>query len=69
MNGRLPLCATHHRALHTVGDEEKWWKIRAIDPIALAKRGQTPSQPARESGSFPAAAENEISHRRELSIG
>jgi len=38
MNGRLPLCATHHRALHTVGDGEKWWKIRAIDPIAHTER-------------------------------
>ncbi len=34
----VPLCATHHRALHTVGDEEKWWKERQIDPIALAER-------------------------------
>ena len=34
----VPLCATHHRSLHTVGDEEKWWKVRRIDPIALAER-------------------------------
>ena len=34
----VPLCATHHRALHTVGDEEKWWKERGIDPIAHAGR-------------------------------
>ena len=26
----VPLCATHHRALHTMGDEEKWWKERGI---------------------------------------
>ena len=32
----VPLCATHHRALHTVGDEEKWWEGRGIDPIARA---------------------------------
>ncbi len=32
----VPLCATHHRALHTVGDEEKWWKGRQIDPIVHA---------------------------------
>jgi hypothetical protein len=34
----VPLCATHHRSLHTVGDEEEWWKARAIDPIACAER-------------------------------
>jgi hypothetical protein len=34
----VPLCATHHRALHTVGDEEKWWKERRIDPVAHAMR-------------------------------
>ncbi len=34
----VPLCATHHRSLHTAGDEARWWKARGIDPIALAKR-------------------------------
>ena len=34
----VPLCATHHRALHTVGDEQKWWKERGINPIAHAER-------------------------------
>ena len=49
----VPLCATHHRALHSVGDEEKWWKERQVDPIILAKQlwrercneaGQQPSE-------------------------
>jgi hypothetical protein len=34
----VPLCATHHRAIHSVGDEEKWWKERQVDPIILAKQ-------------------------------
>ena len=34
----VPLCATHHRALHNVGDEERWWKAWGIDPIASAER-------------------------------
>jgi hypothetical protein len=34
----VPLCATHHRALHSVGDEETWWKEKGIDPIAHAVR-------------------------------
>ena len=33
----VPLCATHHRSLHTVGDEKKWWKERGIDPTLHAK--------------------------------
>ncbi len=33
----VPLCASHHRALHTVGDEEKWWKHLGIDPTVHAK--------------------------------
>ena len=32
----VPLCATHHRALHDFGDEKRWWKERKIDPIAEA---------------------------------
>jgi DNA recombination protein Rad52 len=34
----VPLCVTHHRALHSVGQEEKWWKDKGIDPIAHAVR-------------------------------
>ncbi len=33
----VPLCATHHRALHGVGDEERWWKERGVDPIGHAR--------------------------------
>ncbi len=49
----VPLCATHHRALHTVGDEEKWWKERGINPIIHAAQlwregwGETTQQPSR----------------------
>ena len=34
----VPLCATHHRALHGVGDEERWWKEMGIEPIGHANR-------------------------------
>jgi hypothetical protein len=34
----VPLCASHHRALHSVGDEENWWKEKGIDPSAHAVR-------------------------------
>jgi DNA recombination protein Rad52 len=34
----VPLCFTHHRALHTVGDEEAWWAEKGIDAKAEAQR-------------------------------
>jgi len=34
----VPLCATHHRSLHGVGDEERWWREKGIDAIAHAVR-------------------------------
>jgi hypothetical protein len=34
----VPLCATHHRSLHAVGTEERWWNERQIDPVAHAMR-------------------------------
>jgi DNA recombination protein Rad52 len=34
----VPLCASHHRDLHSVGDEENWWKEKGIDPSAQAVR-------------------------------
>ena len=49
----VPLCATHHRALHTVGVEEKWWKECQVDPIIHAEQlwrerwGETVQQPSR----------------------
>jgi hypothetical protein len=34
----VPLCRTHHRALHRSGDEAAWWKASGIDPVAIAHR-------------------------------
>jgi DNA recombination protein Rad52 len=34
----VPLCATHHRSLHSVGDEERWWKEKGINATAHAVR-------------------------------
>ncbi len=34
----VPLCATHHRSLHSVGDEKRWWKEKGIDATAHAVR-------------------------------
>jgi hypothetical protein len=33
----VPLCRTHHRALHRRGDEPAWWREANIDPVVLAE--------------------------------
>ena len=33
----LPLYVGHHRELHRVGNERKWWGKRKIDPAELAR--------------------------------
>jgi hypothetical protein len=34
----VPLCRTHHRENHQIGDELSWWKAIAIDPLPVALR-------------------------------
>ena len=34
----VPLCRTHHRALHRVGNERGWWVATGIDPLDVAAR-------------------------------
>jgi ERF superfamily len=34
----VPLCRSHHRAVHRAGDEESWWKQAGIDPIKVARK-------------------------------
>jgi hypothetical protein len=47
----VPLCRGHHRSLHRTGDEARWWREAAIDPMTSARelwiqtlvaRGQLP---------------------------
>jgi hypothetical protein len=33
----VPLCRSHHRALHRHGDEAGWWKAHKVDPIMVAR--------------------------------
>jgi hypothetical protein len=33
----VPLCRTHHRDIHSFGDEVAWWERRAIDPLATSR--------------------------------
>jgi hypothetical protein len=34
----VPLCRSHHRAVHRAGDEKAWWKQAGIDPITVARK-------------------------------
>jgi hypothetical protein len=34
----VPLCRTHHRAVHQHGDEVDWWRSAGIDPVVIAQR-------------------------------
>jgi ERF superfamily len=33
----VPLCRSHHRAVHRAGDEQAWWKAAGIDPVKVAR--------------------------------
>jgi hypothetical protein len=32
----VPLCRSHHRALHRYGDEAAWWEANKVDPMVVA---------------------------------
>lgn len=34
----VPLCRSHHRELHRIGDEGSWWNRYCIDPLPIATR-------------------------------
>jgi ERF superfamily len=34
----VPLCRSHHRAVHRAGDEKAWWRQAGIDPIKVARK-------------------------------
>jgi hypothetical protein len=34
----VPLCRTHHRILHSRGDEAEWWKSVNLDPVVAARQ-------------------------------
>jgi hypothetical protein len=33
----VPLCRSHHRAVHRSSDEQAWWKAAGIDPVKVAR--------------------------------
>jgi hypothetical protein len=34
----VPLCRSHHRAVHRTSDEQAWWKAVDIDPLKVARK-------------------------------
>jgi len=34
----VPLCRTHHRVLHSRGDEAAWWNELKLDPVMVARQ-------------------------------
>ena len=34
----VPLCRSHHRAVHRTGDEKAWWQQAGIDPLKIARK-------------------------------
>jgi hypothetical protein len=34
----VPLCRSHHRAVHRAGDERGWWQAAGIDPLKVARK-------------------------------
>jgi hypothetical protein len=34
----VPLCRTHHRDLHSRGDEGRWWESVRLDPVMVARK-------------------------------
>jgi ERF superfamily len=33
----VPLCRSHHRAVHRAGNEQAWWQAAGIDPVKVAR--------------------------------
>jgi hypothetical protein len=34
----VPLCRSHHRAVHRAVDEQSWWTAAGIDPVTVARQ-------------------------------
>jgi hypothetical protein len=45
----VPLCRSHHRAVHDAGDERAWWRDIKVDPLPLAQQLWTETRPGRDA--------------------
>jgi hypothetical protein len=46
----VPLCRSHHRALHRSGSEYLWWENVGIDPFKVARKLWKQTRPKRSRG-------------------
>jgi ERF superfamily len=58
----VPVCRTHHRELHSYGDEASWWAGVNVDPVPIAlalwrrtRPGQAQRSPSEDAASSDAA--------------
>ena len=57
----VPLCRSHHRAVHRAGDEQAWWTAAGIDPVKVARElwGQTRRDNPQDPGVSRRAQKND----------
>ena len=56
----VPLCRSHHRALHRVGDEVVWWRSAGIDPLVIANKLWGQSRLIKQAEPAPMQAPSEL---------
>ena len=63
----VPLCAIHHRDLHTTTKEREWWQERRIDPLIVARALWNESQ--KHFASTDPADSGEVVAKTESTLG
>ena len=63
----VPLCAIHHRDLHTTTKERAWWQQQKMDPLIIARALWQESR-SRNNGSAEAANSLEVGAKPESSL-
>ena len=63
----VPLCAIHHRDIHTTTKEREWWQERRIDPLIIARALWNESQ--KHFASTDPADSGEVVTKTESTLG
>jgi hypothetical protein len=56
----VPLCALHHRDLHTTGNELAWWERKKIEPLPVANNLWNKSHGRAETDNAPISPPNAV---------
>src|SRR2546427_2777643 len=65
----VPLCRSHHRAVHRAGDEKAWWTQAGIDPVNVARKlwkrtrveeGRVEPEPAVQAADCDGSAKTDV---------